>query len=78
MTRTDDRSKVCPTRADSTSPLFSHRVTTENCQKRQREQYHKCFTCVHANAYVAKHGVLELPPERVELAVGAEALEKTR
>ena len=39
----------CPTRIDGHSVLFAHMVTEPMCQKRQRDQYHKCFTCVHNN-----------------------------
>ena len=39
----------CPTRIDGHSVLFAHQVTEAMCQKRQRGQYHKCFTCVHNN-----------------------------
>lgn len=46
----------CPTRIDGTPVLFAHKVTQSQCQDRQRGQYHKCFTCAHNNAYVAKHG----------------------
>jgi hypothetical protein len=42
--------RVCPTRVDGTEVLFAHTVTPPMCQHRQREQYHKCFTCVHNNA----------------------------
>ena len=40
---------ACPTRIDGHSVLFAHQVTEAMCQKRQRGQYHKCFTCVHNN-----------------------------
>jgi hypothetical protein len=39
----------CPTRIDGHSVLFAHQVTESMCQKRQRDGYHKCFTCVHNN-----------------------------
>ena len=39
----------CPTRIDNQSVLFAHMVTESMCQERQRDQYHKCFTCVHNN-----------------------------
>jgi hypothetical protein len=42
---------VCPTRIDAAPVLFAHTVTTPMCQQRQREHYHKCFTCVHNNAH---------------------------
>ena len=43
----------CPTRIDGTAVRFSHAVTSTMCQGRQREHYHKCFTCVHKNGYTA-------------------------
>lgn len=46
----------CPTRIDGAPVLFAHKVSQAQCQDRQRGQYHKCFTCVHNNAYVAKYG----------------------
>ena len=49
--------QVCPTRIDGASALFAHRVTAQQCQDRQRGRYHKCFTCLFNNAYVAKHGM---------------------
>jgi len=42
--------RTCPTRADGESVLFAHRIGLATCQERQREHYHKCPTCVHANA----------------------------
>ena len=45
--------------------LFAHKVSAGQCQDRQRGHYHKCFTCVHNNAYVAKNG---RPGERAKAA----------
>lgn len=42
--------QLCPTRVDGVEALFAHAVTAPMCQQRQREHYHKCFTCVHNNA----------------------------
>ena len=42
--------RACPTRLDGASPLFQHRLTTSQCQSKQRGMYHKCFTCAHSNA----------------------------
>ena len=53
--------KLCPTRIDGRAALFAHKVSEAQCQSRQRGQYHKCFTCAYANAYVAKFG---MPEER--------------
>lgn len=41
----------CPTRIDGADVRFSHTVTGGLCQERQREHYHKCFTCVHKNGF---------------------------
>ncbi|MBK8180195.1 MAG: hypothetical protein IPK67_15170 [Planctomycetes bacterium] len=41
---------LCPTRVDAAPVLFAHTVTVPMCQQRQREHYHKCFTCAHNNA----------------------------
>ena len=41
---------VCPPRVDGAPVLFAHTVTVPMCQQRQREHYHKCFTCAHNNA----------------------------
>ncbi len=53
--------RLCPTRTDGRAALFAHKVSQGRCQSRQRGQYHKCFTCSYANAYVAKFG---MPEER--------------
>ncbi len=41
---------LCPTRVDGAPVMFAHTVTPPMCQQRQREHYHKCFTCKHNNA----------------------------
>ena len=61
--------RACPTRIDGSPVLFAHKVTSGQCQDRQRGRYHKCFTCAYNNAYVAKHG---LPEPRAEAAEPAE------
>ncbi len=42
--------RACPTRAEGPTPLFQHSLTVSQCQSKQRGLYHKCFTCLHANA----------------------------
>ncbi len=37
----------CPTLSGDVRSLITHRIDTELCQKRQREQYHKCHRCVY-------------------------------
>jgi hypothetical protein len=44
------KTRACPTRAEGPAPLFQHTLTVSQCQSKQRGLYHKCFTCVHANA----------------------------
>jgi hypothetical protein len=56
MPNTTGHSQVCPTRIDGATALFAHRVTVSQCQDRQRGRYHKCFTCVHNNAFTVVHG----------------------
>jgi hypothetical protein len=56
MTTQDDQIRTCPTRIDGAEVLFAHSVTPPMCQKRQRELYHKCFTCTHNNALQASNG----------------------
>jgi hypothetical protein len=41
---------LCPTRANDEPVLIAHMITLATCQKRQREHFHKCPTCVHNNA----------------------------
>jgi len=41
--------RSCPTRADGEAALIAHQITLAQCQQRQREHFHKCPTCVHAN-----------------------------
>lgn len=42
--------QVCPTRTDGLVALMASTITVAECQKRQREHYHKCPTCTHYNA----------------------------
>jgi hypothetical protein len=41
---------LCPTRLDREPALFAHALTLATCQGRQRQHYHKCWTCAHRNA----------------------------
>ena len=47
---------ACPTRIDGASVLFAHKVTQGQCQDRQRGHYHKCYACVHNNAFRSANG----------------------
>ncbi len=55
-----DGMHLCPTRVDAHAALFAHLVTVPMCQQRQRDHYHKCFTCVHNNAQA---GARRIAPE---------------
>lgn len=41
--------RLCPTRVDDAPALIAHTITLNECQKRQREHFHRCPTCVHHN-----------------------------
>ena len=56
MSQPQGQPRFCPTRTDDRPVLFAHRLSVKQCQDRQRGQYHKCFTCVHNNAWVATKG----------------------
>ncbi len=47
----------CPTRMDGVPALLSHRVTVPQCAERQRQHYHKCYTCRFNHARVAELGL---------------------
>ncbi len=57
MSNKKGTAQVCPTRIDGEASLFAHQVTRSQCQARQRDCFHKCFTCSNNNAYVAAHKV---------------------
>ena len=42
--------RQCPTRTDGEASLMAHVIAETDCQKRQREHFHKCPVCVHFNA----------------------------
>ena len=74
MANPDFGLQMCPTRIDGHAVLFAHKVTSSQCQDRQRGHYHKCWTCAHNNAVVAHNGhatPTELP--RLPPIVGREA-----
>lgn len=54
---------TCPTRVSPVPVLISHRIAPGECQKRQRELYHKCWDCAFSN----RHG--GQPPKSAEPAV---------
>ncbi|MCP3915387.1 MAG: hypothetical protein GY711_07515 [bacterium] len=65
MSQSIGHTRVCPTRIDGATALFTHKVTVPQCQDRQRGRYHKCFTCSYNNGYVAAHGpIVEKPIRR--------------
>jgi hypothetical protein len=65
--------QLCPTRVDGAPVLFAHKVSRGQCQDRQRGRYHKCFTCVHNNAYTAVNGS-PAPAKPIAAPVGREAV----
>lgn len=75
MTAKDTKFQVCPTRIDGSRLLFAHRVDSKKCQERQRQRYHKCFTCAWNNSYVGVHGKpqQEAPVEHGEFSRPTEA-----
>lgn len=73
MTDTKPGLQSCPTRIDGAAALFAHKVTQAQCQERQRGQYHKCFTCVFNNSYVAKHGPPAVPTSATKSPNGVRA-----
>ncbi len=60
---------VCPTRIDGEASLFAHQVTRSQCQSRQRDCFHKCFTCSHNNAYAAAHKTSSPSTKQSKVAV---------
>lgn len=62
--------QVCPTRIDGTPVLFAHKVDKPRCQERQRQRYHKCFTCAWNHNQVTLHGE---PRELLEVVPVADA-----
>jgi len=62
--------QVCPTRIDGTPVLFAHKVDKQRCQERQRQRYHKCFTCAWNHNQVSLHGE---PKDLPEPAASADA-----
>jgi len=66
MTDPHPAQRQCPTRSDGRAALFTHRVHEAECQNRQRGMFHRCFSCVYNNAWVARNGLptrhLEAPP----------------
>ena len=68
------QSRQCPTRADGGDSLIAHSITLADCQKRQRELYHKCYTCVHQGAGppAPRPQVAPLPDSRAPAEVASE------
>lgn len=65
---------LCPTRVDGAPVLVAHKVDKQRCQERQRQRYHKCFTCAWNNNRVALYGEPQPLPEAArELATSAAA-----
>ena len=62
MVNTEQLLRVCPSRIDGAPVLFAHKVDVARCQDRQRQRYHKCFTCAFNNSYVAQNGLPDIAP----------------
>jgi len=50
MTNPPEGMRLCPTRTNGEATIIAHVITETECQKRQREHFHKCPTCIHQNA----------------------------
>jgi hypothetical protein len=64
-----DGMRSCPTRTDGETSLIASQITVAQCQKHQREHFHKCPTCVHYNPRGANVPSLDLA---VAVAASAE------
>lgn len=64
-----DGLRSCPTRADGGAALIAHQITLAQCQKRQREHFHKCPTCVHYNPRAVDAPTLDRPAGGEERAL---------
>jgi hypothetical protein len=52
--------RTCPTRVSPVLPVIAHRITAPTCQQRQRDFYHKCWTCLLAGRLVTRNGLAPL------------------
>ncbi len=59
----DSDFRQCPTRRDDRPALVAHEITTPMCHKRQRERYHKCYTCAHYDR-AGSTSIVKLPSLR--------------
>ena len=44
--RRSSASRSCPSPIGAERPLITHRIGSELCLQRQRENYHKCYRCI--------------------------------
>jgi hypothetical protein len=70
--------QICPTRIDAAPVLFAHKVDRARCQERQRQRYHKCFTCAWNINYVSVHGEPEAGSEPVRTELPLNAIEAVK
>jgi len=66
MGKAHEGNQLCPSREGGSESLIAHWITPSRCQTRQRELYHKCFTCVHRNGYVPVPVAGAEPVERAQ------------
>ncbi len=64
--------RQCPTRASGSLPLIAHWITAATCSERQREHYHKCYTCAFRGVGAGAAKVRPLAPLPPPLAKSAE------
>ncbi len=46
---------LCPTRPTEEPALISHLISTDICEKRQCENFHKCPNCIRSRLWKAAH-----------------------
>ncbi|MHC5064888.1 MAG: hypothetical protein ACYTG5_13045 [Planctomycetota bacterium] len=59
--------RQCPSTNGAPRPLITHRIGTDLCLQRQRENYHKCHRCI----YKGKPASFELETEQPSSRNGA-------
>lgn len=47
MTEPASQRRLCPNRSSGAHSLIAHWITPDTCLTRQRQGYHKCFTCAY-------------------------------
>ena len=57
----EEKRRLCPTRASGAHSLIAHWITPTTCLERQRRNYHKCCTCQYRGQ--GADLVLPVPPK---------------